>query len=192
MTFLVRVLWRSLCFCGLLYVSLSVVYTSAVFLFSLATSRCIVSDAKLASRPHTSVIARLERTLSSRQEQPGFVAIPVVNGSQPPLPPLTPKILGKRASPGPTFGWQSSHFTLKHGLGYYGTKVVDEKTILSKAFASSMRPSNMIPYFYRAAGSFRRDDITITTLVTSNRFEVLARLAKKYKGPLAVASSAIH
>jgi hypothetical protein len=45
-----------------------------------------------------------------------------------------------------------------------------------------MGPSNVIPYFYRAKGSFDSDDITVTTLITSNRFKVFARLVEKYRG----------
>ncbi|KAF9565577.1 glycosyltransferase family 49 protein [Agrocybe pediades] len=49
-----------------------------------------------------------------------------------------------------------------------------------------MRPSDIRPYFYRARGSFAADCITITTLITSNRFEVFARLVEKYRGPISV------
>ncbi|KAJ6576833.1 glycosyltransferase family 49 protein [Mycena sp. CBHHK59/15] len=61
-----------------------------------------------------------------------------------------------------------------------------EALFLSKAFATSMRPSNIVPFFYRASGMFDKEDITITTLVTSNRFHVLARLVERYPGPISV------
>jgi len=82
----------------------------------------------------------------------------------------------------PLFNWVSSVFTRQHGLGHSEPITVDARTVVSKAFSSSMRPSNVIPYFYRASGSFNRDDITVTTLITSNRFEVFARLVEKYRG----------
>jgi hypothetical protein len=82
------------------------------------------------------------------------------------------------------FQWTSSEFTLNHGLGHTQPIFVDETTVLSKAFATSMRPSNVMPYFYRARGSFDGDDITITTLITSNRFNVFVRLVEKYRGSL--------
>lgn len=53
---------------------------------------------------------------------------------------------------------------------------------LSKAFASSMHPMKIFPYFYKATETFDEDDITITTLVTPNRFEVLRKLALRYEG----------
>jgi hypothetical protein len=181
MAFLTRLLWRSLASCALLFVSLSVVYTTEVlFLYSVTTLRRFGTSLAESDSSHVS-IAGVKRTLAERQEQGGTVASRI-NISQPALTLISQRGLANRASTAPTFGWISSEFTLKHDLGHPGTKLVDERTVLSKAFASSMRPSNVLPYYFRASGSFERDDITITTLVTSNRFEVLARLVKKYKG----------
>ncbi|KAI9314530.1 glycosyl-transferase for dystroglycan-domain-containing protein [Dichotomocladium elegans] len=45
------------------------------------------------------------------------------------------------------------------------------------------------PYFYKAQATFDAEDITIATLVTHNRFQVLSRLASHYKGPI---SAAVH
>jgi hypothetical protein len=185
MAFLTRLLWRFLYSCALFFVSLSVVYTTEVlFLYSVASSRRFTTLRGSDPSLDAISIAGLKRTISERQEQGGSIASREkhVNISQPALPLITQRGRTNRASTAPTFGWISSEFTLKHGLGHPGTKMVDESTVLSKAFANSMRPSNVLPYFYRASGSFKRDDITITTLVTSNRFEVLARLVKKYKG----------
>lgn len=53
---------------------------------------------------------------------------------------------------------------------------------MSKVFANAMGPNNMIPFFYRAKTQFDQEDITMATLVTRNRFPVLARLASNYKG----------
>lgn len=183
MTFLTRLLWRFLYLCALLFVSLSVVYTTG-FLFSVTPSGRLGT---LSDSDSSISIAGFRRAMSDHREQGDSVANweKNVNVSQLALPPVARKGLANSA---PTFGWTSSEFTLRYGLGHPGTYMVDEKTMLSKTFASSMRPSNVIPYFYRASGTFKRDDITITTLVTSNRFEVLARLVKKYKGPLDFAS----
>ena len=57
-----------------------------------------------------------------------------------------------------------------------------ESLFLSKAFAGSMHPMKILPYFYKASEIFDEDDITITTLVTPNRFEVLRKLASRYEG----------
>ncbi|KAF9447175.1 glycosyltransferase family 49 protein [Macrolepiota fuliginosa MF-IS2] len=69
---------------------------------------------------------------------------------------------------------------------YLGHHAIDESIILSKAFPHLMKPSQIIPYYYRAEGNFDREDITITSLVTSNRFEILARLVERYQGPISV------
>lgn len=61
---------------------------------------------------------------------------------------------------------------------------LQESVFLSRAFSQAMKPSRIIPFYYRASRSFRREDITIATLVTSNRFEVLARLVQQYQGIL--------
>ncbi|KAJ4493792.1 glycosyl-transferase for dystroglycan-domain-containing protein [Lentinula edodes] len=65
--------------------------------------------------------------------------------------------------------------------------VIDNDLVLSKAFSSSMHPSKIVPFFYRASGELDADDITITTLITSNRFPVFARLVERYQGPISVA-----
>ncbi|KIY50287.1 glycosyltransferase family 49 protein, partial [Fistulina hepatica ATCC 64428] len=58
---------------------------------------------------------------------------------------------------------------------------------LSKAFSTSMRPSKIHPYYYRATDLVDKEDITITTLITSNRFPAFSRLVARYQGPISVA-----
>lgn len=57
-----------------------------------------------------------------------------------------------------------------------------EETLLSKAFSQSLHPTRIIPYFYKAKTDVEQDDVTITTLVTSNRFSVLKQLVERYQG----------
>lgn len=59
---------------------------------------------------------------------------------------------------------------------------MSELLFLSKAFSGSMHPMRIFPYFYKASETFDDDDVTITTLVTPNRFEVLRKLAARYEG----------
>jgi glycosyltransferase-like protein LARGE len=80
--------------------------------------------------------------------------------------------------------WRSSEFALENGLGHEKPIAMSEDLFLSKAFATSMRPSKIVPFFYRATGVFDQEDITITTLVTSNRFQVFARLVERYPGEI--------
>ncbi|KAH6914332.1 glycosyl-transferase for dystroglycan-domain-containing protein [Coprinopsis sp. MPI-PUGE-AT-0042] len=58
--------------------------------------------------------------------------------------------------------------------------------LLSKAFATSMRPSDIVPYFLKSSGPFAEDEVTITSIVTSNRLDVFARLIDRYRGPISV------
>lgn len=88
----------------------------------------------------------------------------------------------KKPKDHPLFSWTSSDVTLSHGLGLPTPVSLDRNIFLSKAFMNSMRPSNIKPYFYRAKGHFESDDVTITTLITSNRFEVFPRLVERYQG----------
>jgi hypothetical protein len=57
-----------------------------------------------------------------------------------------------------------------------------ESLFLSKAFSQSTQPCKIIPFYYKGSAAFEDDDITITTLVTFNRFKVFGELAKRYKG----------
>ncbi|KAG8787144.1 hypothetical protein FRC15_009889 [Serendipita sp. 397] len=64
---------------------------------------------------------------------------------------------------------------------------ISESLFLGKAFDHSMRPSKVVPFYFKAVGTksngeFQREDITILTIVTSNRFSVLAKLVKRYQG----------
>lgn len=52
----------------------------------------------------------------------------------------------------------------------------------SKLFSGAMGPSNIQPYYYRATKHIKNEDIGISTIVTSDRFPVLSRLASRYQG----------
>lgn len=54
--------------------------------------------------------------------------------------------------------------------------------ILSRAFPRLMHPSKIIPYYYRATGFFASDDVTVTTLISSDRFPVFRHLVRRYRG----------
>ncbi|KDQ08516.1 glycosyltransferase family 49 protein [Botryobasidium botryosum FD-172 SS1] len=63
---------------------------------------------------------------------------------------------------------------------------MSEDLFISSAFAESMQPSRIVPFYYRASNTFDKEDITITTLVTSNRFKVFSELVQRYQGPISV------
>ncbi|GAA5877078.1 hypothetical protein JCM16303_006160 [Sporobolomyces ruberrimus] len=74
-----------------------------------------------------------------------------------------------------------------------GQMTISEDHFLSLGFSSSLQPSKVIPFYYRATDpdriDFNKEDVTITTLVTSNRFTVFERLVERYQGPV---SATVH
>ena len=64
--------------------------------------------------------------------------------------------------------------------------------ILYRAFPRLMHPSRIIPYYYRAVGNFENDDITVTTLISSDRFPVFRNLVRRYKGVLITATCSVN
>ncbi|CAO3662579.1 unnamed protein product [Rhizopus microsporus] len=74
-------------------------------------------------------------------------------------------------------------------VSYEKSKV--DNVIQSKMFSGTMRSNNskILPYYIKATQITNLKDITISTIVTSDRLPVLSRLASHYKGPI---SAAIH
>jgi hypothetical protein len=91
-------------------------------------------------------------------------------------------------------------YPLMKSLGISSGGQISAHTLLSKAFSDALKPSSITPFYYQSsysrtfqANQRRRKhnplDITITTLVTPDRFTVLAQLAEKYRGPI---SATVH
>lgn len=59
---------------------------------------------------------------------------------------------------------------------------MSEDFFLNKAFGETLQPSKVVPYYYRASQQPAEEDITITTLITPNRFKVFADLVERYQG----------
>src|SRR5688572_27871548 len=62
-----------------------------------------------------------------------------------------------------------------------------EQLFLSKAFGESLQPSQVIPYYFRGEEQVDKEDITITTLITPNRFNVFDKLVTRYRGEFCAA-----
>lgn len=84
---------------------------------------------------------------------------------------------------------QSNTATSSSGISSSVTNLnisIPEDDFLSIAFSSALHPSKVIPYYYRASvpddPGFSKEDITITTLITSNRFTVFSKLVERYQG----------
>jgi hypothetical protein len=60
--------------------------------------------------------------------------------------------------------------------------LTSESLFLSKAFAHSMTPSKIVPFYYRARAAFDSQDVTLTTLITHDRFPIFVKLVKTYQG----------
>ncbi|KAI0735571.1 glycosyl-transferase for dystroglycan-domain-containing protein [Earliella scabrosa] len=63
---------------------------------------------------------------------------------------------------------------------------IRQETLLSKAFSDAIHPTRIIPFYFKASSTVEPDDVTITTLVTSNRFRVFRQLVEHYRGPISV------
>ncbi|CAO3589942.1 unnamed protein product [Absidia cylindrospora] len=61
------------------------------------------------------------------------------------------------------------------------------KSVLAKAFSSSVGNSDIHPYYYKAKHNPPTNDITILTTITKSRIQTLATLAQRYQGPISVA-----
>ena len=157
----------------LFYVAIAVLYTTSLFLVSMCSVLATVlprptSSQFLSGWPLFSLF--LQSHTTSRQHN-RFTGLHM---NMTDLFPQYPS--GRRMR------WHSSKISLDHHLGHSGPVYMDDDIFLCKAFSGSMRPSRILPYFYRASGQFDRGDITIATLITTNRFQVFERLVQRYKG----------
>ena len=90
-------------------------------------------------------------------------------------------------------GYASSDLSyLSHARGSMGKTMaagglsIRDETLLSKAFSEAMHPMRIIPFYFKSSNDIDPDDVTITTLVTSNRFRVFQQLVERYRGPISV------
>eukprot|EP00158_Paraphelidium_tribonemae_P002893 Partr_v1_DN25762_c0_g1_i2_m74700 putative Inherit from opiNOG: Glycosyltransferase-like len=64
---------------------------------------------------------------------------------------------------------------------------VTDSMLYSKMFQYALQPTRVVPYFFRMSSRVRKDDITISTIITMERLSVFNNLVIKYKGPISVA-----
>nr|CAG8454736.1 118_t:CDS:2 [Entrophospora candida] len=81
-------------------------------------------------------------------------------------------------------GWGKDKLSWKTHEGIY--EYMSEEFFLSKVFGESMQPSHVIPYYFKAVSPPKEEDVTITTLITLDRFKVFDRLVTNYQGPISV------
>lgn len=80
--------------------------------------------------------------------------------------------------------WGQDKISWDSNSGIYDS--MTEEFFLSKVFSESMQPSHVIPYYFRADDPPKEEDITITTLITSDRFLIFNKLVTNYQGPISV------
>lgn len=155
-----------------LYVSTAILYTTALLFVSVYSALVNVLPRSASPRflwPLLSFGLPGHHAATKQQRRFGPLQINMTD-------PFSPQHSGGR------MGWASSEISLEHGLGHSEPVYMNEDVFLSKAFSGSMHPSKILPYFYRASGQFDPEDITIATLITSNRFQVFKRLVQRHKG----------
>jgi hypothetical protein len=171
---LARIVWQ---FCILIYVATAVLYTSNHFVVFPLRSRISFwwTGSSLQDSP-TSWSSFLSDSFASSTVVDQYFNKADANSH------LSLDIF---SSPNDVVLWAPSGFTAMHtGIHHMNLAptTMSEDLFLSKAFAQSMHPSKIVPFFYRASGEFDKEDITLTTLVTSDRFKVFAQLVENYQG----------
>lgn len=167
-------------FCLLGYVMVAVLYTTINHVLSplRVVSRSVLS---YSANPW-SHYARTERDKNHehafKQSSDTSLSLPVDVSDA-----LWPEDLSFSEAP---FFFPVTELVQRLDMDHAARTPVQEATLLSKAFAGALHPTRIIPYYYRASGAVDADDVTITTLVTRNRFKVFRQLVESYRGPVSV------
>ncbi|ELU39203.1 hypothetical protein AG1IA_06765 [Rhizoctonia solani AG-1 IA] len=77
-----------------------------------------------------------------------------------------------------SFTWTGDRATLRASHG----DTWNRSLFVSKLFDTAPKLMDVMPYYYRASHGHENEDVTVATIVTSNRFEALARLVEQYQG----------
>jgi hypothetical protein len=93
--------------------------------------------------------------------------------------------IGSCSKPLNNFTWTKDLFTLRTSHSAVWNRALSE----SRLFSSSSKPTEVIAYYYRSLYEHEDEDVTITTIVTSNRFEALKCLVEQYQGRASLAKS---
>ncbi|KAG0308283.1 hypothetical protein BGZ98_008454 [Dissophora globulifera] len=63
---------------------------------------------------------------------------------------------------------------------------VKEDFLIHKIFSNTLQPSKVLPYYFKAIRDFDPEAVTITTLITFDRYPVFSKLVTNYQGPISV------
>lgn len=159
-------------FCLLGYVLLAVVYTTFHRILAISGSALSFFDSPWSH------YAWAERDYTFKQSSDTGLSLLVDISDA-----LWPEDLSFSEAP---FFFPVSELVRRLEMDHATRTPVQEATLLSKAFAGALHPTRIIPYYYRASSAVDADDVTITTLVTRNRFKVFRQLVERYRGPVSV------
>lgn len=164
---------RFLQFCFLTYVVISVLYTTHYLFFSRLTE-VLLPSLRLIPGSTWTTHAGPDRSTQYEETETAMASLPVDLSDA-----LWPADLSASDSP---LYFSSSALAQELGMDNAARTPIREATFLSKAFAGAMHPTRIIPFYYRASGTVDEGDVTITTLVTANRFKVFRQLVERYQG----------
>ncbi|GJJ71402.1 hypothetical protein EMPS_03752 [Entomortierella parvispora] len=68
----------------------------------------------------------------------------------------------------------------------YPEHEIEEDAVLHKVFSNTMQPSKVLPYYFKAIRDFDPESVTITTLITFDRYPIFSKLVTNYQGPISV------
>lgn len=173
-----------------LYIVFSVVYTSVTLFYCSQTGLAALRLSDLLDRTRDLSWSILDhgRTVGHGQTRTMNDPYPDAFDEMLQVPSFENMLLSDSMLHWPVSGVPSSSNGYLHGLGRKAfsldatSAALSESLFLSKAFSSSMHPMKIIPFFYKGYQTFDDDDVTVTTLVTTNRLQVLEKLAARYQG----------
>ncbi|KAG0302543.1 hypothetical protein BGZ97_002310 [Linnemannia gamsii] len=70
--------------------------------------------------------------------------------------------------------------------GTYPEHEIEEDAVVHKVFSNTIQPSKVLPYYFKAGRKFDPESVTITTLITFDRYPVFSKLVTNYQGPISV------
>lgn len=159
--------------CFLTYIVISVLYTTHYLFFSRLSELLLPSLRLIPGSTWTSHVSP-DTSTQYEETETATASLPVDLSDA-----LWPADLSTSDSP---LYFSSSALAQELGMDNAARTPIREATFLSKAFAGAMHPTRIIPFYYRASGTVDERDVTITTLVTANRFKVFRQLVERYQG----------
>ncbi|KAF9386017.1 hypothetical protein CPB97_004206 [Podila verticillata] len=104
-----------------------------------------------------------------------------------PVSPIRPRTMTEQGQA--TFDVENIHYSpqiMKWKTPGHAEHEIEEDAVLHKVFANTMQPSKILPYYFKAVREFDPEAVTITTLITFDRYPIFSKLVTNYQGPISV------